>query len=158
VNKVSAVLKNNISIRDMKIDDVDKVFMNELHSFTYPWTKGIFHDCLRVGYNCLVAEFNNKIVGHAVLSASYGEAHLLNLSVAPDYQNNGIGRILLRRASRLAIEQGMDTIFLEVRISNVGAQSLYQSEGFCEVGRRNGYYPHATNGREDAIIYAKPIN
>ncbi len=156
---MSAVLKNNhINIRKMTIKDIDEVFKNELNSFTHPWTKGIFHDCLRVGYNCLVAEINEKIIGHAILSVSYGEAHLLNLSVAPKYQNNGIGRFLLRRTLRLAVDHGMDTIFLEVRVSNKAAQKLYLSEGFCEVGRRNGYYPHMIKGREDAIVYAKPIS
>ncbi len=45
-------------------------------------------------------------------------------------------------------------VLLEVRRSNAGAQQLYQSEGFHELGVRKAYYP-ADNGREDAIILAK---
>jgi len=155
---MSAILQEpRLIIRNMRADDLEAVFANEQAAYTHPWTKGILRDCLRVGYQCQVVEQDGELVGHAVLSAAAGEAHLLNISVAPDRQGRGVGRRLLRRMLRLAGEQGADTVFLEVRVSNTSAQYLYQAEGFCEVGRRSGYYPHGANGREDAVIYAKPL-
>lgn len=155
---MSAVLRENrLVIRPMTTDDLHAVFENEQAAYTHPWTLGILRDCLRVGYQCQVVEQQDRLVGHAVLSAAAGEAHLLNISVAPAHQQRGIGRRLLKRMLRLASDQGADTVFLEVRISNTSAQYLYQSEGFCEVGRRNAYYPHDKFGREDAVVYAKPL-
>ena len=48
------------------------------------------------------------------------------------------------------------TVFLEVRPSNLPALRLYQTAGFCEVGLRRGYYPAAT-GREDALVMAREL-
>ena len=118
---------------------------------------GILRDCLRVGYDCQVALLGKQVVGHAVLSRAVGEAHLLNLCVAPQQQGHGIGRRLLRRMLRLARDGNADTVFLEVRVSNELARRLYESEGFCEIGQRRNYYPHEREGREDAAVYAKPL-
>ena len=81
-----------------------------------------------------------------------GEAHILNISVAPNEQGQGIGRRMLEHLIELATGKA-ETIFLEVRPSNVGAIALYEKMGFNEIGVRKGYYP-ATHGREDAIMLA----
>lgn len=155
---MSAVIQEpGIEIRAMREGDLEAVFFNEREAYSHPWTLGILRDCLRVGYDCLVAKRDGVIVAHSVLSVAAGEAHLLNLCVAPDCQGEGIGRRLLLRVVRLAQEKQVDTLFLEVRASNGHARGLYESEGFCEVGRRRGYYPHDEHEREDAIVYAKPL-
>ncbi len=155
---MSAVLQApHVQIRPMRKGDLEAVFANEQAAYTHPWTMGILRDCLRVGYQCLVALVEGQMAGHAVLSVVLGETHLLNLCVAPGKQGQGIGRRLLLRAIRLAREQGADTVFLEVRTSNRAARGLYESEGFCEIGQRRGYYPHDEHEREDAAVYAKPL-
>jgi ribosomal-protein-alanine N-acetyltransferase len=154
---MSAILEEPIPfIRAMRSDDVARVMQIEHHAYSHPWTEGILRDCLRVGYSCWVCEIGNDIVGHLVMSIAIGEAHLLNVCVAPDRQRQGIGRRLLRRAQRVAAERNADTIFLEVRDSNRAAQRLYEAEGFGEIGRRRDYYP-AHVGREDAVVYAKAL-
>ncbi len=155
---MSAVLRDpRVEIRRMREGDLEAVFANERAAYSHPWTMGILRDCLRVGYDCQVVLLDKRVVGHVVLSVSVGEAHLLNLCVAQDAQGQGLGRRLLRRMMRLAREKAADTVFLEVRTSNVAARQLYETEGFCEVGRRHGYYPHEEHEREDAIVYAKPL-
>ena len=155
---MSAVMQEpRLHLRPMREGDLAAVFANERAAYSHPWSMGILRDCLRVGYHCVVAERQGELVGHAVLSTGAGEAHLLNLCVAPQCQGNGIGRRLLRRMLRLAREQEADTVYLEVRASNLAARTLYESEGFCEVGQRRGYYPHHEQEREDAVIYAKPL-
>ena len=155
---MSAVMRESrLHIRNMREGDLDSVFGNEQAAYTHPWTRGILRDCLRAGYHCLVATAGERIVGHAVLSVAVGEAHLLNLCVAPDAQGQGVGRRLLLRAVRMAREGAADTLFLEVRAGNHIARGLYESEGFCEVGERRGYYPHDEYEREDAVVYAKPL-
>ena len=141
----------------MRADDIDDVMQVETSAYSHPWTEGIVRDCLRVGYSCWVCELGDRLVGHLVMSIAAGEAHLLNLCVTPDNQSRGVGRRMLRRAIRIAAERHADTMFLEVRERNLVARQLYESEGFCEISRRRGYYPEGQNGREDAFVYAKAL-
>ena len=88
--------------------------------------------------------------------AEAGEAHLLNLSIAADWQRKGHGGALLREAIRIATARGARSIFLEVRPSNAGAQALYTRFGFRRIAVRRGYYP-ALVGREDALVLTLPL-
>jgi len=155
---LSAVLQDPMPvIRPMSTEDLASVILVETSAYSHPWSEGILLDCLRVGYSCWTCELGEQIVGHAVMSVAVGEAHLLNICISPEWQGVGIGRRLLRRMLRAAGDRDADTIFLEVRASNHGARGLYESEGFGEIGRRNGYYPATGGGREDALVYAKAI-
>ncbi len=136
--------------------DLPAVMRIEEQVYPHPWSRKIFHDCLRTGYECLVYEVSQEILAYSVMSAAAGEAHLLNLSVHPQQQGNGLGRQVLRRVIQRARERPADTLFLEVRVSNQVARRLYESEGFNEIGQRFGYYP-ADNGREDALVFALPL-
>ena len=98
-------------------------------------------------------EEGGEAIGYAVLSIAAAEAHILNLCTAPEVQGRGHGRHLLRALLELARGRGVQRVFLEVRPSNVHAITLYDSEGFNEIGRRPRYYP-AVGGREDAIVMA----
>ena len=59
---------------------------------------------------------------------------------------------LLDRAAGL----GAKECFLEVRVSNDRAISLYRSLGFTQIGERSSYYPGDT-GREDALIFSRSL-
>jgi ribosomal-protein-alanine N-acetyltransferase len=88
--------------------------------------------------------------------AAAGEAHLLNLSIAPGYQRNGHGSALLSEAAAAAAKLGAHNLFLEVRPSNHAAQALYRRFGFRKVAVRRDYYP-APTGREDALVLTLPL-
>lgn len=133
--------------------DVPDVIQVEHAGYDFPWTAGIFHDCLRVGYCCWVAEAPDGIWGHLVMSVAAGEAHILNVCVHPRVQRRGVGRRLLEYALPVARRFGAAVLLLEVRPSNTGAIALYRGLGFEEIGRRLGYYPSA-GGREDALVFA----
>jgi len=149
-----------IVLRGMQEADLAAVLAVERCAYTAPWSEGIFRDCLRVRYRCLVAENADVVVGHGVMSVAAGECHILNLCVHPDLHGRGIGRRMLRRLLALARQEGADTAFLEVRASNAGAIALYQSEGFIEIGLRRGYYPGPqtkNRRREDALAMARAL-
>lgn len=146
-----------VTIRPMREADLEQVQRIESESYRFPWTEGIFHDCLRVGYSCVVAEIDFLLVGYGVLSAGAGEAHLLNLCVAENVRCRGIGRRLLLDILGRAREAGASVVFLEARPSNVAAIRLYQAMGFVQIGVRRGYY-QATGGREDAIVLRLTLN
>jgi len=154
---MSAILRHpELHLRPMTEADLSAVLAVERAAYSHPWSLGIFRDCLRVGYSCQVGLLAGRTVAHGVLSVAVGEAHLLNLCVHPDHQGQGLGRQLLEGMLGLARDHRADTVFLEVRSTNLAAQALYQSSGFNEVGRRFDYYP-AADGREDAIVYAKVL-
>jgi ribosomal-protein-alanine N-acetyltransferase len=138
-------------VRPMREADVAEVIGIERSSYQFPWTEGIFHDCLRVGYLCRVAVQERMIIGYAVMSMGAGEAHILNLCVRAEVRRAGVGRGLIRYLLEKAEGAGMSEAFLEVRPSNAIAMLLYQSLGFEQIGMRRGYY-QALGGREDAAV------
>jgi ribosomal-protein-alanine N-acetyltransferase len=146
-----------IAFRAMGETDVPRVVAIERASYTFPWSEGIFRDCLRVGYACRIAELAGETVGYGIVSMGAGEAHILNVCVRGDLRCRGIGGRLLRHLMSLAREAGMSEVFLEVRPSNMGAIRLYQSIGFEQVGVRRGYY-QAVGGREDAAVLRRPLD
>lgn len=140
-----------MKIRAMQAADVPTVVLIERESYRFPWSEGIFRDCVRVGYCCRVVEFDHLLVGYGILSAGAGEAHLLNVCIREAYRTRGIGRRLLDQLFADARATGARELFLEVRPSNTAAIRLYQTLGFTAVGLRRGYY-QAEGGREDAIV------
>jgi len=145
-----------ILIRDMGPDDVAAVLQVEQQSYSFPWSEGIFRDCLRVGYYSCVAELDHILIGYAVLSSGAGEAHVLNLCVADAYRCRGIGGALLEHVLEFAKGLDVSDVFLEVRPSNPSAIRLYQSHGFSQIGIRPGYY-QAPGGREDAVVLRRTL-
>ncbi len=148
---MSAVLSPRVDIRAMLRGDLSAVAQIDEASYPYPWTRGIFQDCLRVGYRCRVLEADNEIAGYAIVSHALDEAHLLNLCIHPEQRGSGLARLLLEHVIREAQVSRADRLFLEVRPSNKPAVALYRSNGFRTIGRRPGYYP-ANEGREDAMV------
>ena len=140
-----------VRFRAMVPGDVPAVGAVERASYAYPWSEGIFRDCLRVGYLCRVAELGREIVAYGIAAMGAREAHILNLCVRSDLRGRNIGRQMLLLLLDRARQAGMDDALLEVRPSNWLAISLYQSMGFVEMGRRRGYY-QADGGREDALV------
>ena len=140
--------------RRMRPSDLDQVVTNEEISYPNPWSRRIFLDCLRSGYECWVLATRDRILAHGVLSAAVGESHLLTLCVHPDARRKAYGRRMLRHLMKEAQRLGADSCFLEVRPSNEAARSLYYSTGFVQVGERRAYYPADTGStlREDALI------
>ncbi len=146
-----------LRIRAMQEADLEAVLEVEQSAYEFPWTRAIFHDCLRVGYDCYVLEeAADGVVGHGIMSVAAGECHLLNICVHPLYQRRGLGRALVEFLLRRAREKNARVALLEVRASNHIAYRLYTRLGFNEVGTRKGYYP-ARAGREDAIILAREL-
>lgn len=142
-----------VSLRALRESDLNAVMAIELRGYPFPWTRGIFIDCLRADYPGLAMERDGLLVGYGVLSIAADEAHVLNICIDPLAQSRGLGRQLLRALVRLAADRGAQRVFLEVRPSNTPALALYHSEGFNEIGRRPRYYP-AAQGREDAVVMA----
>ena len=148
---MSALLDNLPRYRGMTPNDLDTVVAIENEVYPQPWTRGNFHDSLAAGYHCRIMELAGAIIGYSVVSTAAGEAHLLNLSIAAQWQHRGLGRELLAFMIELVRGLAVRKIYLEVRPSNIGGRRLYASAGFIEIATRRGYYP-GPGGGEDAVV------
>lgn len=142
----------------MHPEHLSQVMGIENSAYDFPWTEGIFRDCLRAGYSGWVAVNSiGEVQGYALLSMAVGEAHLLNLCVSPAMQRRGIARLMLEHLLRIVRAARCTVVLLEVRRSNRAAIALYERYGFQRIGLRKKYYPAQDDGREDAFVYAYDI-
>jgi ribosomal-protein-alanine N-acetyltransferase len=148
---MSAQLDILPKLRPMRASDLDRIMQIEPVIYTHPWTRGNFEDSMRVGYSCWVIDCGGVATGYGVLMIGVREAHLLNLSIAPEWQGRGLGRTLLEHFVRIGRDSDAQQMFLEVRPSNTSARRMYADYGFRDISVRRGYYP-AAGGREDAIL------
>jgi ribosomal-protein-alanine N-acetyltransferase len=144
------------SIRLMTHEDMSLVSDIERRSYEYPWSHGVFRDCLLAGYQCIVLDRDERVAGYGILSIAAGEAHILNLCVDPLYRSRGYGERLLDEILFRARAASVREIFLEVRPSNETALALYRKKGFHQVSNRPAYY-QAQAGREDAAVLVKKL-
>ena len=153
---MSAALEPRSEIRGMSNRDLRGVAAVEQASYEFPWSPGVFRDCLLAGYQCLALVIDGDVNGYAIMSVAAREAHILNLCVHPEIQRRGYGRRLLHALCERARAMGVERVFLEVRPSNEAAIGLYRGAGFERIGVRPSYY-QARGGREDAVIFAAGI-
>lgn len=151
------MLKDGHLIRSLHFADIPRVLEIEQASYPFPWTEGIFKDCIRVGYHCYVLETGEVLAGYAIFSVAVEECHVLNVCVDPARRRHGLGRVLLNHIFECAGELGAKLVYLEVRPSNRAAIDLYASLGFEKIATRRRYYP-AFDGREDALVLARVVD
>ncbi len=144
-------------VRPLNPSDLDRIMEIELAAYPFPWTRGIFADCLRVGYDCTGLQVGSTLVGYVVQTQAAGECHLLNLCIDPAWQGRRLGSLLLSHALKVAALANCNSMFLEVRRSNTAAIALYRKRGFEIVGERPDYY-RAEHGRECAVVMRIEIN
>jgi ribosomal-protein-alanine N-acetyltransferase len=153
---MSAAVEPRTEIRLMQPSDLKSVATVERAAYAFPWSLGIFRDCLLAGYHCIVLDVGTSVTGYGIMSIAAAEAHLLNLCVHPGTQRLGYGRQLLNALLLKAEDADVEKIFLEVRPSNRVALRLYQSVGFEQIGIRPAYY-QAERGREDAVVLSVAV-
>lgn len=142
----------------MTTADLDTVLAVEAAAYRHPWSRGNFIDSLAAGYLAEVLEARETgPVGYFIAMPGVDELHLLNVTVAPEWQGRGLGHHLLAVVQEHARCRGAAKLWLEVRQSNERAQALYRRNGFTEVGRRRGYYPADGGRREDAVVMTLPL-
>jgi [ribosomal protein S18]-alanine N-acetyltransferase len=136
---------------------LDGVLNIEKRAYPQPWTIGNFQDSLAAGYQAQLLTAGDELLGYFVAMKGVDEVHLLNLTVAPEHQRQGWGRVLLDALAVWARGQGAQWLWLEVRLSNERARSVYEQHGFRRVGHRKGYYPASHGVREDAAVMSLPL-
>ena len=154
---MSAALENSPPLlRLMRENDLARVSMIEQRSYDFPWSVGVFADCLRVGYCCWTIGNEHEMAGYGIMSVVAQECHILNICVDPNFRRQGFAGLLLQQLLESADAHGATMAYLEVRPSNFAALDLYIEKGFAQIGQRPDYYP-AQVGREDALVLSKEI-
>ena len=145
-----------LSFAPMYVRHVPLIGTMERRNYDFPWSDGIFRDCVKAGYIARLVLLDDQIIGYGVMHIGADEAHILNLCIDRPWQRQGFARVLLDQLVQEASNRRAHIVFLEVRPSNPRAVNLYQQFGFNEIGLRKGYYDSA-NGREDALVMAKNL-
>lgn len=140
----------------MTAADVHRVAEIEAASFSSPWKAETFESLLdRPGAELWVLdEPDAGVVGYAVLWCILDQGELANIAVVEGHRGQGHGRYLLGRVLDIARERGVESLYLEVRVSNAAALDLYRSFGFQDVGVRKKYYDHPV---EDALLLVRRL-
>lgn len=140
-----------VVIDRMTVDDIAAVQEVERTSFPVPWPASAFRHELTQNRNAryVVAREGEAVIGYAGLWLMVDEAHITTFAVLPEHRRRKIGERMLQQLFDLAEEMGAEWLTLEVRVSNLAAQSLYEKYGFRRAGVRRRYY---SDNNEDALI------
>ncbi len=144
-------------LEKMKPHHLTEVLGIEKVSFPQPWSRRSFLGELRENRfaHYYVGIYDKQVVGYAGIWVIMGDAHITTVAVHPLYRRRKIGKFLMQHLLKVALKYGAERVTLEVRVSNKAARNLYETLGFCTIGRRKSYY---TDTMEDAIIMHKEIS
>lgn len=125
-------------------------------AFSDPWSEAQLAEAL-ASPQCLalVIDTGGSLAGYLIGRVVLDEAEILTLAVHPDHRRHGLGRRLLLAAMAWMSERGVRSVWLEVRVSNIGAQALYTGAGFTPSGVRRGYYRRPM---EDALVLTRDLS
>lgn len=152
VNVKSSNFLNSVSIRRLRSADMAIIAKIDRYENYTPWSLASFDACLVAGYHCFVVVDDQDVpIGFLIASSGAQEAQLLNVGVDPLWRRHGLALRLLRHLIVQLTALQVQIIWLEVRVSNAVAISLYRKFGFLPVATRKNYYA-TDNGREDAIV------
>lgn len=148
-------IANTVTVRFMEKIDLDQVLAIEQDSFPAPWTKRAFVSELQNKFaRYFVMLYQGQVIGYVGMWIFAGESHITTIAVHPAYRSRGYGRVLMNTALDFSREHGVDTMVLEVRVSNFHAIKLYSSLGFKKIGIRKNYYLET---HEDAIVMLRHL-
>ena len=150
---MSAVLKSiEARFEALALPQLDAVLRVEQQAYAHPWSRSNFIDTLKSGYQAQLLLADATLLGYFVAMHGADEVHLLNITVAPAYQRQGWARVMLDAITLWARGQGAQQLWLEVRVGNLRALQVYESQGYRRVGLRKNYYPASHGQREDAVV------
>lgn len=154
-----------VRLEPLDASRLDAVLHIEQRAYSHPWTRGNFLDGLRTGYHMRVLVAGEgageTVLGYYIAMQGVAEAHLLNITVAPQYQGQGWARLMLDAlalwARGVPAQPPLELLWLEVRAGNQRALQVYEAHGYRRVGLRKDYYPDGHGRREDAVVMNLPL-
>ena len=142
----------------MQSDQLQDVIRVENSAYAWPWSFQNIQDSIQSGYQCVqLMAGERELLGYYIAMHGAGEVHLLNLTVAPAYQRQGWARVMLDALALWSRGQGAQWLWLEARVGNTRALSVYDHYGFRRMGVRKDYYPNGNEPRENAVVMGLPL-
>lgn len=140
-----------VTLEPMTVQDIPRVLEIERESFRTPWPTDAYTHELKENRlaTYIVARVEDRLVGYAGMWVILDEAHITTIAVEPPLRGQRVGERLLVGLIEAAMERGARWMTLEVRKSNLAAQTLYRKYAFREIGTRKAYY---SDNREDAVV------
>ena len=150
------------SFKKLTLNEIDAVTELESETSENHWTKQQLSESISNPNNlCQILIVKSKIVGYIIAMPSVDSADILNLAVHKDFKRKGYGSSLINHLLSELKKRQIKNLFLEVRMGNFAAISLYLSLGFKEVSIRKNYYTKNSNElsiKEDGIIMCLEIS
>lgn len=144
-----------MTIRKWKYEDILRISELEKECFPKePWS----YKMLASGYETenfygLVADDDGEIAGYGGITLAYDSADIDNIATSEPYRHSGVATAILEGLLDYARNNGVKTVFLEVRVSNSAAMELYLKHGFCGAYARTRYYSDG----EDCLVMKKEM-
>ncbi len=142
------IYRNWLATDNLQISELEK------ECFKSPWTLDMLNQTTNLkNFYGKVCEIDGKVVGYVGAIYDFWDGEILNIAVKNEYRKQGIGEKLMQEIIDFLRLEKKENVFLEVRKSNLPAQSLYQKLGFMKIGERKNYYENT----EDAIVMSKVL-
>lgn len=145
------------TISELTHTDLSAAYELEKLCHPFPWSENTFYSNQGERYLNKKLTVNDQLVGFLICQIVLDEASLFNIAIHPNFQQQGLGKLLLNNQITILTEKKVKTLWLEVRQSNTPAIKLYQQIGFNEISIRKNYYP-TVSGNENAIIMAYTLS
>ncbi len=153
---MNAMLKPAVHLAPLTEALLDGVLRIEKSVYTHPWTRDNFANTLKFKYDYqLLAQAlldGDTMIGYFMALEGVEEVHLLNITVAPQFQGQGYAVLMLDALSVWARSRQAQWLWLEVRVGNTRAMQVYERYGYRRVGERKNYYPADHGQREHAVV------
>jgi len=140
-----------MDIREIKPEDIKRVFEIEFSSFNAPYDPLILNYLYEVHRKTFLVAYENGVIGYIIGIIDRLEGHIISLAVDEDFRRKNMGTLLVKRLLEIFKEKGVKKVKLEVRKRNTKAQNLYKKLGFFKAKELPRYYE---NG-EDGILMMK---
>ena len=144
-----------MTIRNWKYEDILRISQIEEECFPgEPWTfKMLASSFESETFFGVIAEDDGEIAGYGGITVAADTADIGNVAVTEPYRRSGVATAVLDKLVSIAAEKGAEKVFLEVRVSNSPAMSLYLKSGFKGAYARTRYYPDG----EDCLVMVRTV-
>ena len=144
---------NDFQVVLLQSEHIAQAAQLERLCFSDPWSEDALGILTRSGGLGTAAVANDgRVIGYGGMITVLDEGQITNIAVHPDFRRRGVGRAVLSALMDFANARGVRQFSLEVRSSNVSAQSLYLQQGFEIAGTRKNFYTHPT---EDGLVMVR---
>ena len=141
----------NYIIRQAELSDINEIMkINKIclpENYSFDFFYRILSD---FGYACVVGEMEGETIGYVLsrierpftsfLGVQSAKGHVISIAIIPKYRRKGLGFKIMKYGLKKLIDHDVETIYLEVRVSNVAAVEMYRKLGFYIKKEFKEYY------------------